>query len=80
MPPEICKGYKIPPKLARAAKLFNLTPREVETLARRIENPTWKAVANEMGITLSGVEFHIRNISGKIEGSTVWEFLLKIFL
>jgi DNA-binding CsgD family transcriptional regulator len=80
MQTEISKDFKIPGKLARAAKVFKLTPREVETLARRIKNPTWKAVADEMGITLSGVDFHVRNIVAKIEGSTVWEFLMKIFL
>jgi two-component system nitrate/nitrite response regulator NarL len=46
---------------------FNLTPRELETLQHLAKGNTYKEVAKHMGISLSTVQFNIRNLYRKLD-------------
>lgn len=78
MQTETFKDYER--RISRAAKKFKLTPRETQTLALLSQGHPWKAVACEMGVTISTVKFHVKNLTLKISGSNAFACLAKIFL
>lgn len=53
-------------KFERAAKHYRLTPREIETAKILASGFCWKAVADEMHISIHTVRFHVRNLCNKI--------------
>jgi DNA-binding CsgD family transcriptional regulator len=70
----------IPERLAKAAKRFNLTARESQTLALLALGHPWKAVACEMDVTIHTVRFHAHNILVKVQGSNLFACFAKLFL
>lgn len=78
MQTEIYKAYER--RISRAAKKFGLTPRETQTLTLLSQGHPWKAVACEMGVTISTVKFHVKNLMCKIQGSNAFACFSKIFL
>lgn len=54
-------------KLLKAAKRFNLTPREVEALIWLAAGDSRKNIADRMDISIWTVDFHIDNIRRKFQ-------------
>lgn len=59
----------MPVKLRRGAKRFKLTRRECETFSHLATGQPWKATAERMGICLSTLKFHVRNLCRKTKAA-----------
>lgn len=68
----------IPAKLARAAKRFKLSPREIETLMAVCSGQPCKAAAGKLSIHVSTVKFHLRNVRRKTGAANCVAALWKI--
>lgn len=62
----------------RAAKTFNLSPREMETLAMLMQGATLNEVAQTMHITSSTVQDHIRSMLEKTGTRNRSELIAKV--
>jgi DNA-binding NarL/FixJ family response regulator len=52
-----------PPEKAQ----YNLTPQELRLLKLLVEGHSYKTAANEMGVSINTIAFHIQNIYGKLQ-------------
>lgn len=65
---EICadsEPVKIPARLVRAAGKYKLTRRELQTLVVICGGAPWKATAALLGVHVSTVRFHVKNLVRK---------------
>ena len=76
---NISGASRIQAKLATAAKRFNLTRREFQTLHCLAIGKTHKASACRLEISHRTVEFHSRNLLRKIGAENPAHALAKIF-
>jgi DNA-binding CsgD family transcriptional regulator len=77
---NISTATLIPAKLAKAAKPFKLSPRQLEVVALKMRGEPQKGIAEIMGITTDGVQFHMRRIFSKLKVQSSMGAVGKIFL
>jgi len=57
---------------------MNLTPREKQIAVRLLKYDTRKDIANRLGVSLSTVDFHVRNLRRKAVASCREELAVKL--
>lgn len=67
-------------QLAKACRRFHLTERELEVLSLLAEGETWKGIAARLGVSISTIRFHSRNMLRKIGAQNAVSAVAKIFL
>lgn len=76
MPSVICADSKT--RLERRAEKFNLTPREIQVVARLSAGDTRKAVAFGLEISPWTVDFHLFNARRKIGAANLANTIVKL--
>lgn len=69
----------VPARIARAARRYRLTPRELETLSLLATGALWKVVAATLGISITMVKRHVRKLCRKTGAENPTAALAKIF-
>ncbi len=70
-PGATCAACEIPARLAKAARRFKLTRRELQVLTLSARGDTLKIISEKLQIAGRTVDFHRQHICGKIGKPTV---------